>query len=97
MLIQLPDEDSFPEFEYYGMHNCQITVSKDGEVLKQTPTILSYAFSGGEINWPFIIPKAKNIDISFRTILIERLNSMMERFHAFFPYFFRNINIIGTF
>jgi len=92
-----PDEDSFPEFEYYGMHLCQITVAKGDEVLKQTPTILSYAFSGGEINWPFIIPKAKNIDMSFRTILMGRLNSMMERFHSFFPYLLRNINIIGIF
>jgi hypothetical protein len=92
----MPDEDSFPEFEYYGMHNCQITVAKGDKVLKETPTILSYAFSGGEINWPFIIPKVKNIDMSFRMILMNRLNSMMERFHTFYPYFFRNINIIGT-
>jgi len=53
----MPDEDSFPEYEYYGMHNCQITVSKGDKVLKEPPTILTYAFSGGEINWSFIIPK----------------------------------------
>jgi hypothetical protein len=93
----MPDEDSFPEFEYYGVHNCQITVTKDdGTVLKQTPTILSYAFSGGEINWPFIVPKVKSKDVSFITIFMERLNSMMERFYAFSPYFFRNINRLGT-
>jgi hypothetical protein len=80
----MPDEDSFPEFEYYGMHNCQITVTKGDEVLKQTPIILSYVFSGGEIDWPFIIPKAKNIEMSFRAILLERLNSILERFHTFF-------------
>jgi len=92
-----PDENSFPEFEYYGVHNCQITVTKDdGTVLKQTPTILSYSFSGGEISWPFIIPKVKSRDISFITILMERLNSMLERFHAFFPYFFININRLET-
>lgn len=83
----MPDEDSFPEFEYYGVHNCQITVTKgDGTVLKQTPSILSYSFSGGEISWPFITPKVKSRDISFRTILLEMLNSMMERFPAFSHY-----------
>jgi len=94
----MPDEDSFPEFEYYGVHNCQITVTKnDGTVLKQTPSILSYSFSGGEISWSFIIPKVKSKDISFITILMERLNSMIERFHAFSTYFFRDINRLGTF
>jgi hypothetical protein len=92
-----PDEDSYPEFEYYGVHNCQITVTKDdGTVLKQTSSILSYSFSGGEISWPFIIPKAKNKVLPFITILIERLNSMIERFHAFSPYFLRNINRLET-
>ena len=92
-----PDEDSYPEFEYYGVHNCQITVTKDdGTVLKQTPSILSYSFSGGEISWPFIIPKVKSRDVSFITILMERFNGMMEEFHAFFPYFFRDINRFGT-
>ena len=92
-----PDEDSYPEFEYYGVHNCQITVTKDNDtVLKQTPSILSYSFSGGEISWQFIIPKVKSRDVSFITILMERFNGMMEEFHAFFPYFFRDINRFGT-
>lgn len=81
----MPDEDSIPEFEYYGMHNCQITVSKGDKILKETPIILSYAFSGGEIDWPFIIPKVKNKIMSFRLVIIEILNSILERFYNF-PY-----------
>ena len=56
------DEDSFPKNEYYGMHNCQITISYNGEVLKQSPKILSYSFSGGIIDWPFILIKGKSYD-----------------------------------
>ncbi len=78
-----PDEDSFPEYEYYGMHNCQITVSNGDKVLKQTPTILSYAFSGGEINWQFIIPKVKNKEFTFRFFQLDRLNVLIDRYYTF--------------
>ena len=53
-------DDSFPAYEWYGMHNCTITVSKDGEVLKQTPFRLSYSFSGGKIDWSFLVLKGKS-------------------------------------
>jgi hypothetical protein len=59
-----PDEDSFPKNQYYGMHNCQITISKDEEILKQTPKILSYLFSGGMINGSFVILKGKTKEIT---------------------------------
>jgi hypothetical protein len=83
-----PADDSFPANEWYGMHNCSITVSKDGEVLKQTPSILSYAFSGGKINWPFVIIKGKSKDVS----ILERFNIFIETIQNIFPNIFRNIN-----
>ena len=55
-----PSSDSFPPNEYYGMHNCQITVEKNGKVLKQTPKILSYVFSAGKIDWSFFVLKGKS-------------------------------------
>jgi hypothetical protein len=84
---QMPDEDSFPEFEYYGMHNCQITLTDGDNVLKETPIILSYAFSGGEINWSFIIPKVKTKVFSLRSIIIDKLCNIHENFYTFFSIF----------
>ena len=73
-------EDSKPENSWYGVHNCVITVSKDGVVKKQTPIILSYVFSGGEITWPFFILKVRSTDTNLRTIFAERLNLFLQRF-----------------
>ena len=92
-----PDADSFPANEWYGMHSCVITVSKDGSVLKETPSKLSYVFSGGEINWPFFIIKGKTKNTNLRTILIEKLNSILERIHMLLPNFFRIINKIDIY
>jgi len=67
-----PNEDSFPKNQYYGMHNCQITISNNNEVLKQTPKILSYSFSGGKIDWPFLLIKGKPNDIKACTSNIAK-------------------------
>jgi len=78
-------EDSKPENSWYGVHNCVITISKDGVVKKQTPIILSYVFSGGEITWPFLILKVRSRDTNLRTIFAERLNLFLQRFQFLFP------------
>jgi len=66
--------DSKPENSWYGVHNCVITVTKNGEVKKQTPVLFSYVFSGGEITWPFYIIKVRSRNTNLRTIFAERLN-----------------------
>ena len=83
-----PSEDSFPPNVYYGMHNCQITVSYNGEVLKETPKLLSYCFSGGKITWPFLVIKGKSREIGIQTDLSEKLNLIFERIQIFLSNFF---------
>ncbi len=92
-----PDADSFPPNEWYGMHRCVITVSKDGRVLKETSSKLSYVFSGGEINWLFFIIKGKSKNTNLRTILIEKLNNILEKIHMLLPNFSRIINRIDIY
>lgn len=91
-----PSEDSFPPNEYYGAHNCQITVEKDGEVLRQTPGILSYVFSAGAITWPFIIIKGRSKVADFTNVLMEKFNNFLTWMQHIFPNFFRLINRIST-
>jgi hypothetical protein len=74
-----PDETSIPPNEYYGMHKCVITVEKDGEVIKETPGVLSYVFSYGYIFWPFIIMKGRSKVGSFNYNLMERFSNLLER------------------
>lgn len=88
-----PNENSLPPNVYYGIHDCQITVEENGEILKQSTKSLSYVFSAGSINWPFIIIKPRSKFIDFRTVLLEKLNNLLERLHHIFPIFFRNIYI----
>ena len=80
-------EDSVPPNNYYGLHLCVITVSKNGEVLKQTPTLLSYVCSGGTIEWPFIVQKIKSKDTSYLTNFIENFNLLLQRFLRLSPIF----------
>jgi len=84
--------DSLPANSYYGLHSCVITVSNDNKVLKQTPKLLSYVFSGGEISWPFIIIKAKSKDTGLSSVFAERFNNILLQIHSYFPIFFKNIN-----
>jgi len=88
-----PREDSFPPNKLYGMHNCEVTVSKDGEVLKQSPKLLSYVFSGGEISWEFFVVKSKTSDR--RIILFEIFENLIKNIQSLFPNLLRIIR--GTY
>jgi len=87
----IPDNDSFPPNVYYGMHNCQITVSNNGEVLKISPAKLSYVFSGGKIDWAFAAFSSKPKDTGFKSPLISRLYNILEWVYSLFPQFFQNL------
>ena len=86
--------DSFPPNEYIGFHNFQITVEKNGEVLKQTPSAISYVCSYGSINWPFFIFKSRSADLGSRNVFSERLNNFISWLQNLYPNFFRQINRI---
>ena len=73
----VPSDDSLPPNQYYGMHNCAITVSHNGEVLKETRALLSYVFSSGEISWNFNIWKSRSRIIDF---IFERLQALFSNF-----------------
>ena len=69
--------DSIPANSVYGLHNCTITISKDGKVLKQSTTILSYTFSGGRIDWPFII-RIRDVYSPIINRIIDIINAFQE-------------------
>jgi hypothetical protein len=87
-----PDEDSLPQNQYYGIHNCQITVTQNGELKKETPKLLSYSFSGGKITWPFLLKKVKSRDTGIRANLFEKINFIFERIQIFLSNLFWNIH-----
>lgn len=89
-------DDSIPPNSWYGLHKCVITISQDGEFLKQTPEKLSYVCSGGTIEWFFIIPKVRSREMHPSTVFIEKFYSILEKIHSFLPIFFRNINKIDV-
>ena len=88
----VPDENSFPPNEFYGLHKCKIVVEKDGEILKQTPDIFSYAFSGGDIFWGFIITTSRPKTVSVRNTFMERMSIFFNWIEGLFPNFLRLIN-----
>lgn len=90
-----PSEDSFPPNEYYGVHNCQITVEKDGKILRQSKDILSYVFSGGTIYWWFIIIKERSKVANFTNVLMANFNNFLEWIHMFIHNIFRQISRIN--
>ena len=79
-----PDSESIPAGEYYGMHNCQITISDDEGVIKSTIKLLSYCFSGGKITWSFFIRTAKSKNIN-RTPMIKLLQEFLIKIVKLFP------------
>jgi len=91
-----PDETSLPQNEYYGIHDCTITVEQDGVKLKESTPILSYVFSDGSIFWPFIIIKSRSRSTGFNTYLMEKFNNFLTWMQHIFPNFFRLINGINT-
>ena len=90
----VPDENSYPPNEYYGLHKCKIVVEKDGEILKEIPDSFSYAFSGGDIFWGFIIKISRPKTVSVRNTFMERLNIFFNWIEGLFPNFLRLINKI---
>ena len=87
-------DDSLPKNSWYGVHNCQITVSKDGEDLKQTPKILSYAFSGGAITWTFFVIKSKARNLFFNNPIIQIFKALFEKIQNLNPDLFKIMDYI---
>lgn len=88
----IPSADSFPPNQFYGLHNCAITVSENGKDLKTSARLLSYCFSGGKVIWHFIIIKSRSTISNFRTILSERFNNILLWIYNLFPNLFNIIN-----
>ena len=84
-----PSDDSFPPNEYFGLHNCKITVEKDGTVIKETSDILSYVFSGGGITWPILIRTPRSKSAGLGNLIIERIYSFLYRLYQLMPSFFK--------
>jgi len=91
-----PNTDSFPQNQYYGMHYCLITVTNNGNVKAQSLKLLSYSFSGGEINWLFLVPEIRPKDTHVFSSITERINNLLTRILSFFPNVLRNINILSA-
>lgn len=85
-------DDSLPKNSWYGMHNCQISISRDGEVLRQTLKILSYVFSGGNITWTFFVIKSKAKNVVYNDYIIQSFRAIFERIQHLIPSLFDNIN-----
>lgn len=75
-----PADDSIPPGQWYGMHNCAITISKNGEVLKESPKLLSYAFSQGKINWVFLVWKSRSNNYMSHHSKIEQIQERIQVF-----------------
>jgi len=79
-----PSSDSIPANKSYGLHKCIISVSKDGETLKQSKDLLSYAFSGGYITWTFIVIKGKNKILSLKNLIQRIFTNIFELIQTIF-------------
>jgi hypothetical protein len=89
-------EDSFPPNSYYGFHNLQLTIEKDGEVIKKTPSILSYVCSGGSINWPIFVIKSRSRTPTLQNGFSQIFYNLLEMLSTIFPSIFRNIKRIDA-
>jgi hypothetical protein len=87
-----PDETSIPPNEYYGMHNCKITIEKDGKILKESNTLLSYVFSLGYLYFPCLVFGGKSKSESFNYNIMERSSNLMARIQVLVEFFFLKIN-----
>jgi len=79
-------EESIPSNSYYGLHLCVITVTKNDEIVKQTPEVLSYVFSGGTIEWFFIVPKIKPKNIEIENNILYKFDLLFQKFQIFTNY-----------
>jgi len=80
-----PDDDSFPANQWYGMHNCQIKVTYNGEILKDTSKWLSYSFSGGKIQWNSLIVKSRSRNI--KEVFSSILDNILLKIRYFFSFY----------
>ncbi len=77
-------DDSVPEKQWYGLHNCQITISKNGNVIRETPKLLSYVFSGGKIdNKTYVTLKTRNKFSEYITAIQHLFVEIFERIILF--------------
>ncbi len=91
----IPSDDSFPPNQFYGLHNCAITVSQNGKDLKTSARLLSYCFSGGKVIWHFIIIRSRSTISDYKTILMERVNNILLWIYDLFPNLFNIINRVN--
>jgi hypothetical protein len=84
-------EDSIPPNNWYGLHNCSITIT-DGEKVKQTPKFLSYVASDGTMEWPFIIIRGRSVVRNLLTMIQEIFEIFAQRLQILFPFLFKNLN-----
>ena len=87
-----PDETSIPPNEYYGLHNCKITIEKDGKILKESNTLLSYVFSLGYLYFPCLLFGGRSKSASFNYNIMERFSNMLARIQILAEFFFDKIN-----
>ena len=90
-----PDESSIPPNEYYGMHNCKITIEKDGKILKESTTLLSYVFSLGYLYFPCLVFGGKSKSESFSYNIMERFSNLLIRLQELAEFFFWKTNGIN--
>lgn len=89
-------DDSFPPNSFYGFHNLQLTIEKDGKIVKTTPTALSFVCSGGSMNWPIFIIKGRSRSPFLQNGLLRGFYNLLEMLQIIFPNIFRQIRRINT-
>jgi hypothetical protein len=87
-----PDETSLPPNEYYGLHDCQIIVEKDGKVLKESNKLLSYVFSLGYLYFPALLFGGKTKSESYSYNIMERIGNMFARIQILAQFFFEKFD-----
>ena len=87
-----PDETSIPPNEYYGMHDCQITIEKDGKVLKQSNKLLSYVFSLGYLYFPALLFGGKTKSTIYSNNPMELFGNLFARIQILAQFFFEKFD-----
>jgi len=87
-----PDESSIPPNVYYGLHNCQITVEKDGKVLKESNKLTSYVFSLGYIYFPALLFGGKTKSQSYSQTIMETIGNIFARLQFLANFFLERID-----
>ena len=88
----MPDNTSIPPNVYYGLHNCKITIEKDGEILKESNTLLSYVFTLGYLYFPCLVFGGRSKSESYNYNIMERFSNMFARIQILAEFFFEKIS-----